>query len=218
MLFFYSIFYHTFTISSKTYSIMPRKARFSREDIIAAGLRIVKERGYEAVSARALGKELGTSSSPMFTMFKDMNEIQEGIWAAAERLFYEHMEGVTEYFPAFKEFGLRLVSFAKEEPNLFQMLFMGKDQRPEIAEKIARQCLDPVEHGYGLTKAQAGLLFRQMWPVACGIAAICVRHPEDFTEESTGETLSYHFTGIMSVLKSGMEVENIKPQKVVRKP
>lgn len=132
MLFFYSIFYHTFTISSKTYSIMPRKARFSREDIIAAGLRIVKERGYEAVSARALGKELGTSSSPMFTMFKDMNEIQEGIWAAAERLFYEHME--------------------------------------------------------------------------------------DFTEESTGETLSYHFTGIMSVLKSGREVENIKPQKVVRKP
>ncbi len=191
---------------------MPRQPRFSKEDIVAAGLRIVRASGYDAVSARALGKELGTSSSPMFTMFKDMNEVMDEIWTAAEKMFIDHMDDVTDYFPAFKEFGMRLVSFAKTESNLFQMLFMGKNSRPEIAEKIAKECLTPISQGYGLTSDQAELLFRQMWPVACGIASLCVKHPENYTDESVSRTLSYHFSGIMSIIKSGREVEDVKPR------
>lgn len=191
---------------------MPRQPRFSKDDIVAAGLRIVRTSGFEAVSARALGKELGTSSSPMFTMFKDMNEVMGAIHVAVEKTFTARMKGVTDYFPAFKEFGLRLVAFAKEDPNAFQMLFLGKDARPEIAESIARKCLGSVEQGYGLSSEQAEMLFRQMWPVACGIAALCVKHPEDFPEEEVSKTLSYHFSGIMSIIKSGKEPENIKPQ------
>ena len=190
---------------------MPRQARFSKDDIVEAGLRIVRAGGLEAVSARSLGKELGTSSSPMFTMFKDMNEVMDAIRVAAEKTFISRMEGVTDYFPAFKEFGLRLVSFAKEDPNIFQMLFMGRDSRPEIAESIAKECLQPVRQGYGLRKEQAELLFKQMWPVACGIAALCLRHPEDFPEDTVSRTLTYHFSGIMSIIKSGREIEDIKP-------
>ncbi len=197
---------------------MPRQARFSKDDIVAAGLRIVRASGLEAVSARALGKELGTSSSPMFTMFKDMNEVMDAIRAAAEKAFTARMNGVTGYFPAFKEFGLRLVAFAKEDPNIFQMLFLGKDARLEIAESIARECLDAGEQGYGLISEQSEFLFRQMWPVACGIAALCVKHPEDFPEDEVSRTLSYHFSGIMSIIKSGKEVENVKPKVFVYLP
>ena len=191
---------------------MPRQPRFSKDDIVAAGLRIVRASGFEAISARALGKELGTSSSPMFTMFRDMNEVVDAIRNAAEKSFTARMNDVTGYFPAFKEFGLRLVAFAKEDPNVFQMLFLGKDARPEIAESIARECLEAVGQGYGLSPEQAEMLFRQMWPVACGIAALCVKHPEDFPQEEVSKTLSYHFSGIMSIIKSGKEVEDVKPQ------
>lgn len=191
---------------------MPRQPRFTKEDIVAAGLRIVRASGYDAVSARALGKELGTSSSPMFTMFKDMNEVMDAIWTAAEQSFVDHMNAVTDYFPAFKEFGMRLVRFAKNEANIFQMLFLGKKSRPEIAEKIARECLTDAGQGYGLTADQADLLFRQMWPVACGIAALCVKRPEDFSDENVSKTLSYHFSGIMSIIKSGREVDDVRPR------
>ena len=192
---------------------MPRQPRFSKDDIVAAGLRIVRASGLEAISARALGKELGTSSSPMFTMFKDMNEVIDAIRTAAERTFSARMNGVTDYFPAFKEFGLRLVAFAKEDPNIFQLLFLGKDARPEIAESIARECLGSVGQGYELTNEQAEMLFRQMWPVACGIAALCVKHPEDFPEEEVSKTLSYHFSGIISIIKSSKEVEDVRPTR-----
>lgn len=194
---------------------MPRQPRFSKDNIVAAGLRIVRACGFEAISARALGKELGTSSSPIFTMFKDMDEVLDAVRIAAEKAFNARMDGVTDFFPAFKEFGLRLVAFAKEDPNIFQMLFLGKDSRPEIAESIARECLGSVEQGYGLSLDQAEMLFRQMWPVACGIAALCVKHPEDFPEEEVSKTLSYHFSGIMSIIKSGKSVEDVKPQLIV---
>lgn len=190
---------------------MPRRPQFSKEDIVAAGLRIARRDGFESVSARALGKELGTSSSPMFTMFKDMNEVTSAIKSAAEELFIDYMGGVTDYFPAFKEFGMRLVAFSKEEPNIFLMLFLGKDSRPEVAEKIARGCLGSARQGYDLSPEQIDLLFWQMWPVACGIAALCVKHPEDFPEEAVSKTLSYHFTGIISIIKSGREIEDIRP-------
>ena len=190
---------------------MPRQPRFSKDDIVAAGLRIVRACGFEAISARTLGKELGTSSSPMFTMFKDMNEVTEAVRTAAEKILIAKMDGLTDYFPAFKEFGLRLVSFAKEEPNIFQMLFLGNDASLEIVENFARECLSSTEQGYGLTSEQAEVLFRQMWPVVCGIAALCIKHPEDFPEEEVSKTLSYHFSGIMSIIKSGREVEDVKP-------
>ena len=213
LLFYYLRINNIFAQCYITYvRYMPRQPRFSKEDIVSAGLRIIRSSGFNTVSARALGKELGTSSSPMFTMFKDMNEVMDAIRTAAENTFIARMDGVTNYFPAFKEFGLRLVAFAREDPNIFQLLFMGMDARPEIAERIAKECLGSTEQGYGLTPEEAEILFRQMWPVACGIAALCVKHPEDYPEEQVSMTLSYHFAGIMSIIKSGRTVEDIKPQ------
>lgn len=191
---------------------MPRQARFSKEDIVAAGLRIVRTSGFDAVSARSLGRELGTSSSPMFTMFRDMNEVLGAIRSAVEKTFISRMDGVTDYFPAFKEFGLRLVNFAREEPNLFQLLFLGKQSRPEIAGSIAKECLQTSRQGYDLSAEQADMLFKQMWPLACGIAALCIKHPEDFSDETVSKTLTYHFSGIISLIKSGKEIEDVLPQ------
>lgn len=194
---------------------MPRQPRFSKEDIVEAGLRIVRASGFDAVSARSLGKELGTSSSPMFTMFKDMNQVTDAIRSAAEELFIARMDGVTDYFPAFKEFGLRLVAFAKEDPNLFQMLFLGRHSCQDTAENIARECLCAANQGYDLTKEQADMLFSQMWPVACGIAALCVRHPENYSEKEVSRTLTLHFKGILSIIQSGMDVKDMKPVRRV---
>lgn len=190
---------------------MPRTAFFTKDDIALAGLAIVKRQGQDALTARALSKELGSSLSPIFTVYKDMEEIQTAVRAAAERMFLDYMGDVKEYFPAFKEFGLRLVRFSKEESMVFEMLFLGRDARPELAEELALECLKSEE--YGLTEEQDTVLFRQMWPVAAGIAALCVKHPEDFSEEETGRILSNHFAGMMTIIKSGRQVENIVPQK-----
>lgn len=40
---------------------MPPKAKFTREEIIAAGLDLVREEGFSALTARGLGARLGLS-------------------------------------------------------------------------------------------------------------------------------------------------------------
>lgn len=54
---------------------MPPKAKFSKEQITEAGLQIVREKGTDSLTARALGEKLGSSSCPVFTVFKNMEEV-----------------------------------------------------------------------------------------------------------------------------------------------
>ena len=54
---------------------MPPKAKFTQEEIIEAALNIVRTNGYEALTSRALGTYLSSSARPIFTVFKNMEEV-----------------------------------------------------------------------------------------------------------------------------------------------
>ena len=68
---------------------MPPKPKFTKEEVAAAALELVKECGVSALTARELGKRLGTSASPIFTVFKSMDEVK---WAARARGLREFEE------------------------------------------------------------------------------------------------------------------------------
>ena len=48
---------------------MPPKAKFTKNEIVEAAMQIVREQGLEAVTSRELGKRLGSSACPIFTVF-----------------------------------------------------------------------------------------------------------------------------------------------------
>ena len=192
---------------------MPRNALLTKEAVTAAGLAIVRREGQNALTARALSRELGCSLSPIFTVFKDMDEIQVPVKKAAEDFFADFMKDVNEFEPAFKEFGLRLVRFAKQDGNLFDMLFLSRGGRSDIAGQIAQRSLMDIQQNYDLTDSQASMIFKQLWPVATGIASLCVHRPMAFSEEETGQILSNHFSGMMWLIKSGQQVINIVPKR-----
>lgn len=192
---------------------MPRNALLTKEAVTAAGLAIVRREGQNALTARALSRELGCSLSPIFTVFKDMDEIQVSVKKAAEDYFADFMKDVNEFEPAFKEFGLRLVRFAKQDGNLFDMLFLSRGSRSDIAGQIAQRSLMDIQQNYDLNDSQASMIFKQMWPVATGIASLCVHRPMAFSEEETGQILSNHFSGMMWLIKSGQQVINIVPKR-----
>ena len=192
---------------------MPRNALLTKEAVTAAGLAIVRREGQNALTARALSRELGCSLSPIFTVFKDMDEIQVSVKKAAEDFFADFMKDVNEFEPAFKEFGLRLVRFAKQDGNLFDMLFLSRGGRSDIAGQLAQRSTMDIQQNYDLNDSQASMIFKQMWPVATGIASLCVHRPMAFSEEETGQILSNHFSGMMWLIKSGQQVINIVPKR-----
>ena len=106
---------------------MPPKPMFTREEIVQAALDIVSERGIEALTARELGVKLGSSARPLFTVFKNMEELHEAVRAAAMARFEACAPDGMENAPIFKQVGMRMVLFGMREPKLYQLLFMEEN-------------------------------------------------------------------------------------------
>ena len=53
---------------------MPRQYLYTRDQILAAALDLTRREGISALTARALGKQLGTSAKPIFGQFESMEQ------------------------------------------------------------------------------------------------------------------------------------------------
>ena len=115
---------------------MPPKPKYTKEEIVDAAFELAREKGIDAVVAREVGKRLNTSSTPIFTVFDNMEELKNEVFQRAKNMFIQYMDDVLEYQPAFKEFGMRWVRFAKEEPNLYSFLFLNGIQHDCIVELL----------------------------------------------------------------------------------
>ena len=188
---------------------MPRSAFFAKEDIAAARHKIIRKQGVEALSARALSKQLGCSLSPIFTVFKDMDEIQTAVRQAAAALFADYVKDVFDYQPAFKEYGMRLIRFAKHEQNVFQLFLERGNSLMDNAPEMALKCLDEIKELYQLTDNL--ILYRQLWAFTCGVAVLATQSPDEYPEEMISEMISTQFISFLSFLKSGKTVVNVTP-------
>lgn len=190
---------------------MPRSAFFSKGTIAAAGLEVIRQQGVEALTARALSKQLGCSLSPIFTVFKDMDEIQIAVRQSAADLFADYVKDVLDYQPAFKEYGMRLIRFAKQEQNVFQLFLERGNSLLDNAPAIALKCLDEIKESYQLADDQVLILYRQLWAFTCGIAVLATQSPEDYPEDLISGMISTQFISTLSFLKSGRLMVNVTP-------
>ena len=190
---------------------MPRQALFTKEEIIARALQIVQEKGHEALSARSLGAALGSSSRPIFTVFRNMEEVESEVRAAAGRHFAAYVEDVTDYVPAFKEFGLRLFRYARQEQHLFHYLFLQKNAPSENVLQKAEECLEDIRAEYGISRVQSGQLFRQMWVFIYGLVMLSAKAVETYTEETVSRLISIQFVSNLNFIRAGKNIPDIRP-------
>lgn len=66
---------------------MAPRNKFSRQELIDAAFRIVRAKGFDALTAKALADKLGISTRPIFTCFGSMDEVRREVRAAAEALY-----------------------------------------------------------------------------------------------------------------------------------
>ena len=192
--------------------LMPRKALFTKEEIVEKALDLVRRKGFEALTARELGTALGCSSRPIFTVFNSMEEVASAVKQAAQQLFSDYVADVNNYTPAFKEFGLRLVRFAHEEQTLFNLLVFHKDA--DVANEIhpkALECLDFIRSDYSITKEQAYRLFGQLWAFVCGLALLSSKDATLYSDEVVSDMISLQFASTLSFIKSGKNLVSPTP-------
>lgn len=191
---------------------MPPKPKYTREEIIAAALELVSEKGMSALTARDLGTRLGTSARPIFTAFQSMEEVADGVKVAAMERFASYAHKTGGDMPIFKQVGMQMILFAKEEPQLYQLVFMSQNSDVKSFDDIyghlgsvADECLDTIQKDYGLSGEDAKTLFEHSWIHTYGIATLCATGMCDFSEEEISGMLTQDFTAMMMLLKSGKE-------------
>ena len=107
---------------------MPSKPKFTREEIVEKAPELVAQRGEETLAARAMGQRLGSSARPIFTVFKNMEDLQGEVRLAAVRRFEAYSGREMGEAPPFKRVGMQMALFALEQPQLYQMLFLRENR------------------------------------------------------------------------------------------
>lgn len=191
--------------------VMPPKPKFSKDDIVNAAFDIVRNSGADAMTAREVGKYLGTSSTPIFTAFNDMSELRAAVCDKARAVFDEYMAVAEDFSPAYKKRGMQWVKFAQENPMLFQLLFMSGNEADtdfnsavEIMPFGKENDISIIIRDYNATPEQAEHLFSQMWVYTYGLCVLCARKVCNFTEDEIMRRLGEVFAGTVYVLKTGL--------------
>lgn len=202
---------------------MPPKPKFTKEEVIEAALELVSEKGMEALTSRDLGARLGSSARPIFTVFKNMEELQQAVRDAALKRFESYAEKAVHYTPVFKQVGMQMILFAMEEPKLFQLVYMSENNGVKTFDEIflrlgsvAQLCVDVIQRDYGLSEQEAKKLFEHVWIHTFGIGALCATGMCQFSEEQIIEMLGHDFMAMMMLIKSGrMNQPTIQPMRNV---
>lgn len=188
---------------------MPPKAKFTKEEITAAALDIVKNSGADALTARSLGNKLGSSARPVFTVFSGMEEVQAEVVSAAKAVYKSYLDCGMEEYPAFKGVGKAYIKFAAEQPNLFRLLFMREQNNlPDLSNILGRLddskgiILSSIQTEYGLNEDAASALYLHLWIYAHGIAVLIVTKVCSFTPEQISEMLTQVFSGLIKKIKT----------------
>lgn len=155
---------------------MPPKAKTNRQQIIDTAFEIVRENGANALNARNLAHRIGCSTQPLFYNFSTMEELLESVIAKANEFYHSYIwQAMSEAkFPPYKASGMAYIQFAKEERNLFKLLFMRDrtNEKVDIQNANFEEIVSMLMTNYGLSHEEAQLFHLEMWSVVHGIAAM----------------------------------------------
>jgi len=180
---------------------MPPKAKYTREQIIDVAYSMVRRYGKDHLTARSLASELGTSTAPIFTAFESIDEVMSEVTSKAQALYSRYHDEGLLYTPPFKGTGLKYIQFAKDEPELFKLLFMsGVEccQSHYAPEKYEYEGVvrGVVKESYGLDDEKARKLYNHMTVYTHGLAVMYAQGYCVFSDEDVSRMLSEVFAAL----------------------
>ncbi len=188
---------------------MPPKFKFTRDEITSAALNVTRRTGPSGLTARALAAELGCSAKPIFGLFKNMEEVQREVIKAADTLYQGYLKEDMEKgeYPPYKASGMAYIRFAKEEKELFKLLFMRDRSVEKIEENTEeiRPLLQLIQRNTGMSEQEAYTFHIEMWIFVHGMATMIATNYLDLDEAYISKVLTDAYKGVESRFAKGQE-------------
>lgn len=181
---------------------MPPLAKYSKESVMEAAFKIVKEEGIAQLNARRIAKELNCSVQPIFSNFENMDDLKKNLYQKIINEFYDFVtKKIDDKIPPYKQIGINYVYFAKKEPILFNILFMNEngliendfvniEDKFSIIKKI-------IVKTTSISVDEIKDFHIKMWLFVHGIASIVANNTNFFTDKQISDLLSSQFQALM---------------------
>ena len=186
---------------------MPPKVRITKEEIVDAAVGLIREGGAQAINARSLAACLNCSTQPLFSNFTTMEDLRLAVLQRANALCQEYIrrEVASGAFPAYKASGMAYIRFAKEEKELFRLLYMrDRSGEPMSEESALNDKMEAiVQQNTGLDSVETKLFHLEMWAFVHGIASMFATGFLDLEWELVSKMLTDVYQGLRK--QYGME-------------
>lgn len=186
---------------------MPPIIKVQRDDIINKAFEVLKTEGIDSINARYLAKKLNCSVQPIFSNFKNMDDLKLCILKKAEEYFYDFIASLfDDSIPKYKQVGINYIKFAKEEPILFKILFLDKNNLDKTLLESETESFKMIKSFISSsTKIEDVNDFHfQMWIFTHGLACLLASNNYNLSDDDISNLLSKQFKALM-YLNDGKE-------------
>lgn len=176
---------------------MAPKFKFTKEEVLAVTIDFIRENGIEALTARELAKKLESSTKVIFSLFSNMKNLEDEAKFAAENIFSEKVNLALKDDSPFKRLGVEYILFSKNEPKLFQWLFMKKGLEVESFKDFLpmrdyeyTSVIESIDEEYNISIENAKKLYEHLFIYSHGIATLTVTGIHNFTQNEIMEYMA----------------------------
>lgn len=190
---------------------MARPVSITKEKILAAALSIVRTSGASALTARSLCAALGCGANAVFSSFGSIQGVREAVKEEARNLYHKRVGAGFSLNPPFKGFGMALLWFAMDEPQLFSLIMDADTPASSFEDYIdkhvgfKKECLAAINASFSLQGPDAELIYYQMVLVALGLAQTCTRGGSTLSIPQASEILGKNVRALLMVIRAGTD-------------
>lgn len=182
---------------------MPPRVKITKEDIINVSIDILRNQGQEALNARNIALSLNSSTQPIFFNFSSMEELKKAVMVSAFNIYLDFLNKETkkDKYPQYKAFGIGYIRFAKEERELFKLLFMRDRSGEEFVSTFDREAsIELIMKNNGFSREKAELMQLEMWVFVHGVASMIATSYLDLEWDLISRMLTDAYKGIATRL------------------
>ena len=182
---------------------MARKETITMQMILDTAFAMTREEGFINVTARKVAAKAGCSTQPIFRVYKNMDELWDAVYQKAADFFRDYYSLFPRMGKApFVNLGMAYIAFAREEKNLFDLLFVGGGPGKKSLYELLNGSTGNVVYEISLARAAGcpdpSALFMKMWIFIHGAACMTMTGDYDLTEVQTLELLENSYLAFMA--------------------
>ena len=167
---------------------MPPQVNFSRDTILNEAFELVRKEGLQALTARNIAQHLKSSTQPIYSAFRSIKELETTVIEKTKAYATTYLLTQEKEEEPFFNIGLRYLRFAKEEQELFKLLFMSGRFVVELEQPLPfftafLERIRQDDHLQGLDDSSLHRIFSNMWIFAHGLATLMCVGTVEYSDE-----------------------------------